>query len=44
MLDKLSKNISLLLGKDVSAVELITYDKRKVINSIRIDEKKKVAQ
>ena len=41
MLDKISDNISILLGYKVSSAELISYDENKVIYSKRVDEKKK---
>ena len=40
MLDKISKNISKLLGYSISSAELISYDENKVINSKRVDERK----
>ena len=40
MLDKISSNISKLLGYEISSAELITYDENKVIYSKRVDEKK----
>ena len=39
MLDKISTNISKLVKRQVTSAELITYDKKKVINSKRVDEK-----
>lgn len=40
MLDKISYNISKLLGYYISSADLLTYDQNKVINSKRVDEKK----
>jgi len=40
MLDKISNNISKLLGYKVSSAELLLYDENKVIISKRVDEKK----
>jgi len=40
MLDKISTNISKLLGYEISSADLITYDENKVIYSKRVDEKK----
>lgn len=40
MLDKISHNISKLLGYYISSAELLTYDENKVIKSKRVDEKK----
>lgn len=40
MLDKLSENISDLLGYEVTSSELITYDEQRIIVSKRIDERK----
>ena len=40
MLDKISQNISKILGYTVSSSELILYDKNKIINANRIDGRK----
>ena len=40
MLDKISKNISKLVGYDVSSADLLSYDKNKVVNAKRIDERR----
>ncbi len=40
MLDKMANNISILLNKEITGADLITYDKNKVITAKRIDEKK----
>jgi len=40
MLDKISQNISKLLGYYISSADLLTYDQDKVIKSKRVDEKK----
>ena len=39
MLDKLSYNISKLIGYEITSSDLINYDKKKLISSNRIDKK-----
>ena len=39
MLDKISSNITKLLGYTITSAELITYDPKKIINSRRVDER-----
>ena len=39
MLDKISKNISKLIGYTVTSSELISYDEDKLIDSKRVDER-----
>lgn len=40
MLDKISRNITKLLGYDVSCADLLSFDENKVITAKRIDERK----
>ncbi len=41
MLDRISKSISKLINKTVTSSDLITYDEKKIIESKRIDERKR---
>ena len=40
MLDKISTNISKLIGYDVTSADLLSFDESKVIHAKRIDERK----
>ena len=40
MLDKISSNMSKLLGYTITSADLITYDENKIISSKRVDERK----
>lgn len=40
MLDKISKNVSKLLGYEITSSDLISYDENKIIKSRRVDEKR----
>ena len=40
MLDKISKNISKLVGYNVNSADLLSYDENKVVNAKRIDERR----
>lgn len=41
MIDKISDNISKLLGYEITTSELLLYDENKIVNARRVDERKK---